>query len=56
MSERLFLLSKNQQEKVLYLTFNDGPVPGVIEPLLDLLDKYQIKVTFFILGSRAEKI
>ena len=53
--DRLFLLSKTQQEKTLYLTFDDGPVSGVIERLLDLLDKYQIKVTFFIIGSRAEK-
>lgn len=53
--DRLFLLSKTQKEKTLYLTFDDGPVPGVIEPLLELLDKYQVKVTFFILGSRAEK-
>ena len=53
--DRLFLLSKTQQEKTLYLTFDDGPVPGVIEPLLDLLDKYKIKATFFILGSRADK-
>jgi peptidoglycan/xylan/chitin deacetylase (PgdA/CDA1 family) len=53
--DRLFLLSKTQQEKTLYLTFDDGPVSGVIECLLDLLDKYQIKVTFFIIGSRAEK-
>ena len=52
--DRLFLLSKTQKEKTLYLTFDDGPVPGVIEPLLDLLDKYQVKVTFFILGCRAE--
>jgi peptidoglycan/xylan/chitin deacetylase (PgdA/CDA1 family) len=53
--DRLFLLSKTQKEKTLYLTFDDGPVPGVVERLLDLLDKYQVKVTFFILGSRAEK-
>ncbi|MGB1262262.1 MAG: polysaccharide deacetylase family protein [Cognaticolwellia sp.] len=53
--DRLFLLSETQKEKTLYLTFDDGPVPGIIERLLDLLDKYQIKVTFFILGSRAEK-
>lgn len=52
--DRLFLLSKTQKEKTLYLTFDDGPVPDVIEPLLALLDKYQVKVTFFILGSRAE--
>ncbi len=53
--DRLFLLSQTQQEKILYLTFDDGPVPGVVEPLLALLDKYQIKVTFFIIGVRAEK-
>ncbi|MBA6294080.1 polysaccharide deacetylase family protein [Colwellia sp. MB3u-70] len=53
--DRLFLLSKNQQEKNIYLTFDDGPVPNVIKKLLPLLDKYQIKVTFFVIGSRAEK-
>lgn len=52
--DQLFLLSKTKNEKVLYLTFDDGPVPGVIERLLNLLDKYQVKVTFFIIGSRAE--
>lgn len=35
-------------EKVVYLTFDDGPGPKVIE-LLDLLDKYQAKATFFML-------
>ncbi|MGB2741766.1 MAG: polysaccharide deacetylase family protein [Cognaticolwellia sp.] len=53
--DRLFLLSKTQKEKTLYLTFDDGPVPGVIERLLDLLDKHQIQATFFVLGSRVEK-
>lgn len=52
--DRLFLVSKTQKEKKLYLTFDDGPAPGVIEPLLNLLDKYQIKVTFFVLGCRVE--
>ena len=53
--DRLFLLSKTQHEKKLYLTFDDGPVPGVIEQLLDLLDIHQIKATFFVIGSRAEQ-
>ena len=53
--DRLFLFSKTQKEKTLYLTFDDGPVPGVVERLLVLLDKYKIKVTFFVIGSRAEK-
>jgi len=53
--DRLFLLSKTQQEKTLYLTFDDGPVPAVIGRLLDLLDKYQVKATFFVIGSRVER-
>ncbi len=50
-----FLMSKPNKEKLLYLTFDDGPVPGVIEPLLALLDKYQAKATFFIIGSRGKR-
>ena len=34
--------------KVVYLTFDDGPGPKVSE-LLDLLNKYQAKATFFML-------
>lgn len=52
--DQLFLLSETQKEKVLYLTFDDGPVPGITNRLMDLLDKYQIKATFFIIGNRAE--
>jgi len=53
--DKLFLFNKSSKEKILYLTFDDGPVPGVIEPLLDLLDKYQVKATFFVIGKRVEK-
>jgi peptidoglycan/xylan/chitin deacetylase (PgdA/CDA1 family) len=53
--DRLFLLSKTKKEKSLYLTFDDGPVAEVIVPLLNLLEKHQVKATFFIIGSRAEK-
>lgn len=33
--------------KIIYLTFDDGPGPYT-EDLLELLDKYQIKATFFV--------
>lgn len=33
--------------KVVYLTFDDGPGPYTLQ-LLDLLDKYNVKVTFFV--------
>ncbi|MBX3019966.1 MAG: polysaccharide deacetylase family protein [Bdellovibrionaceae bacterium] len=37
--------------KKIVLTYDDGPTPGVTEPLLDLLRKYNIKATFFMLGQ-----
>lgn len=37
-------------DKVIYLTFDDGP--GIYTPaLLDILEKYNVKVTFFVVGS-----
>lgn len=37
------------------LTFDDGPNPFWTKKVLDILDKYDIKATFFILGANAEK-
>ena len=34
-------------EKTIYLTFDDGPGPYT-DQLLDILDKYNVKVTFFV--------
>ncbi len=42
-------------DKVLYLTFDDGPVPGYTEPALDILDKYNAKATFFCIGKNAQE-
>jgi len=42
--------SLNKYEKLIALTFDDGPSPATVD-LLDLLDKYQIKATFFLVGS-----
>ena len=36
--------------KVIYLTFDDGPGPYT-ERLLDILDKYNVKATFFVVNS-----
>ncbi len=33
------------------LTFDDGPNPTKTAPLLDLLEKYHVKATFFVLGT-----
>lgn len=37
-------------DKVIYLTFDDGPGPYTAK-LLDILDKYGVKVTFFVTGQ-----
>jgi peptidoglycan-N-acetylglucosamine deacetylase len=41
-------------EKVVALTFDDGPTENIPE-LLPLLDKYNAKVTFFLIGKDLEK-
>ena len=43
------------KERTLYLTFDDGPVPGVTPWVLDLLDQYQAKATFFCVGENVAK-
>ncbi len=42
-------------EKVIYLTFDDGPVPEITPKVLDILDKYQWKATFFCVGENVKK-
>lgn len=42
-------------KKVVYLTFDDGPSTTNTPQVLDVLDKYNIKATFFILGKSLEE-
>ena len=44
----------HSQEKVVYLTFDDGPSKSVTPLILDLLKQENIKATFFVLGARAK--
>ncbi|MBB1150588.1 MULTISPECIES: polysaccharide deacetylase family protein [unclassified Myroides] len=46
---------RTTSEKVVYLTFDDGPIPGVTEWVLDLLKEQQIKATFFCIGDNIRK-
>ncbi|MDX2196079.1 MAG: polysaccharide deacetylase family protein [Cytophagales bacterium] len=39
----------------LYLTFDDGPIPELTPWVLDILEKYQIKATFFCVGHNVQK-
>ena len=46
---------KPKGKNEITLTFDDGPDPIYTPLLLDLLKKYKIKATFFIVGSKAKK-
>lgn len=43
-----------QAEKVVYLTFDDGPVPEVTPWVLDLLKQENIQATFFCVGENVQ--
>ena len=50
------LLCRVQGEgNVVYLTFDDGPTPGVTDEVLDVLAQYQAKATFFCLGRQVQR-
>lgn len=42
-------------EKAVYLTFDDGPIPEATPFILDVLDRFCIKATFFMVGDNARK-
>jgi len=43
------------KEKVLYLTFDDGPIPELTPWILDTLQPFQAKATFFCVGDNVHK-
>jgi len=45
----------DKDERAVYLTFDDGPIPRVTPWVLDVLDKYGIKATFFMVGDNIRK-
>jgi len=42
-------------EKVVYLTFDDGPIPELTEEILHILSKYNAKATFFCVGENVAR-
>ena len=44
----------NKNEKIAFLTFDDGPtrLQGRTDKILKTIEKYNVKATFFVLGSR----
>lgn len=44
--------SEGHNEKIIYLTFDDGPAGKVTEQILDTLKKEQVNATFFLIGNQ----
>lgn len=40
-------------EKVIYLTFDDGPSPNTLK-ILDILNQENVKASFFVIGNQVE--
>lgn len=47
--------NRSRQEKKIYLTFDDGPIPEITPWILDVLDSYNVKATFFCVGANIVK-
>lgn len=43
-----------KEEKIIALTFDDGPHPDFTPKILDILKEYDVKATFFILGQHGQ--
>lgn len=43
------------RDKVLYLSFDDGPVPEITPWVLDILKSFEAKATFFCVGDNVRK-
>lgn len=46
---------KSRDQRTLYLTFDDGPIPNVTPSILKILKEHQIKATFFCVGENIQK-
>lgn len=46
---------KSKNRRVVYLTFDDGPIPEVTPWVLDTLDHYGVKATFFLVGDNVRR-
>lgn len=51
----LFRRHEPNHQHAVYLTFDDGPIPEVTPWVLDVLDRYGIKATFFMVGDNVRK-
>lgn len=53
--QRLYPYGECRVGKAVYLTFDDGPIPEVTPGVLDILARYGVKATFFMVGENIDK-
>lgn len=46
---------EDKNKKIAYLTFDDGPSQKITKEIIEILDNYNIKATFFVIGKMAEE-
>ncbi len=54
LKEKIAMLTK-QEEKIAYLTFDDGPTIKATGKILDILNEEQVKATFFVVGKHVKE-
>ncbi len=47
--------NKPRKDKIIYLTFDDGPIPNVTDFVLNTLKSHHVKATFFCIGDNINK-
>jgi peptidoglycan/xylan/chitin deacetylase (PgdA/CDA1 family) len=56
-NSRLFgpVIGRGPDQPVIFLTFDDGPNPGVTERILNVLEREDVPATFFMVGKYVER-
>lgn len=49
------LIWRMREPATLYLSFDDGPLPGVTDEILKMLDDHNAKATFFVVGENVAR-
>jgi len=52
---KLYPIATFRTGEAVYLTFDDGPIPEVTPQVLAILERYNVKATFFMVGDNIDK-
>lgn len=53
--EAIWRIKRRGSRPTVYLTFDDGPIPEETPWVLDTLDRYGVKATFFMVGDNVRR-